>query len=83
MNLAGRVMKIGGKYAATSFGVSFIAFAIVSSIIIVSSASEAQSPFLYLCIFGGLFAGVPAILGVALVREHLAEKGRNRSVKRT
>jgi hypothetical protein len=41
MNLVGRGMKIGGKYAAVSVGVFFIAFAIVSAIIIVSSASEA------------------------------------------
>jgi hypothetical protein len=70
-------MKVSGKPFATSVGVFFIAFAVICAVLILSSAKESQSPFLYVCLFGGLFVGVPAILGIAVVRENLRNRSRH------
>ena len=70
-------MKVTGKPVATSVGAWFIAFAILCAVLLMPGAKHSQSPLLYLCIFGGLFVGVPAVLGVAVVLENLLKKGRS------
>jgi hypothetical protein len=69
-------MKVGGKPVPTGVGVFFIAFGVLCAVLLPPRATESHSPFLYVCIFGGLFVGVPAILGVAVVRENLRNKSR-------
>lgn len=65
-----RVMKVTGKPIRTSVGLFFIGIAIVSAISILPGAKSAQSPFLYVCILGGLFVGIPAALGIGIVLEN-------------
>ena len=67
-------MKVSGKPVATSVGVFFIAFAVVLAAVLLPGAKYSRSPFLYVCILGGLFVGIPAILGIAVVRENLRNK---------
>jgi hypothetical protein len=70
-------VKVTGKPVATSVGVWFIAFAILSAVFLVPGAKNSESPFLYLCIFGGLFVGVPAVLGIAVISENVLKRGRS------
>jgi hypothetical protein len=63
-------MKVTGKPVWTSVGLFFIGFALLSAILILPGAKGAQSPFLCICIFGGLFVGIPAALGIAVVLEN-------------
>ena len=69
-------MKVGGKPVPTGVGVFFIAFGVLCAVLLMPGAKESHSPFLYVCIFGGLFVGVPAILGVAVIRENSRNKSR-------
>ena len=69
-------MQVTGKPVGTSVGVFFIAFAVLCAVLLMPGAKESQSPLLYVCIFGGLFVGVPAILGIAVIHENLHKKGR-------
>jgi hypothetical protein len=34
---------------------------------------------MYVCIFGGLFLGIPAVLGIAIVYEYLHRAGASRN----
>jgi hypothetical protein len=63
-------MKVTGKPVRTSVGLFFIGLAVVGAIFVLPGAKEAQSPFLYICIFGGLSVGIPAALGIAVVLEN-------------
>jgi hypothetical protein len=63
-------MRVGGKPFPTSVGVFFIGFALLAAVAVLSGAKEAQSPFLFVCIFGGLFVGIPAALGIGVVLEN-------------
>jgi len=63
-------MKVTGKRVPTSVGVFFIAFALVAAALLLPGAKSAQSPVLYVCIFGGLFVGIPAVLGIGVVLEN-------------
>jgi len=63
-------MKVTGKPVPTSVGFFFIGFAVVAAIAILPGAKGAQSPFLFICIFGGLFVGIPAALGIGVVLEN-------------
>ena len=65
-----RVMKVTGKPVPTSVGVFFIGLALLAAAFVLSGAKEAHSPILYVCIFGGLFAGVPGVLGIGIVVEN-------------
>jgi len=75
-------VKVSGKPVATSVGVFFIAFAVICAVLLIPSAKESHSPSLYLYIFGGLFVGVPAILGIAVVRENLRDRRRDQTTRR-
>ncbi len=66
-------MKVSGKPLFTSVGVFFITFAVVCAGFLLSGLKQSRSPYLYVCIFGGLFVGIPAILGIAVVRENLQD----------
>lgn len=70
-------MQVTGKPVATSVGVFFIAFAVLAAVLLLPGAKESRSPLLYMCILGGLFVGVPAILGIAVVHENLHKKSRS------
>ena len=74
LNETRRQVKVSGKPVATSVGVFFIAFAVVLAAVLLPGAKDSRSPFLYVCILGGLFVGIPAILGIAVVRENLRNK---------
>jgi hypothetical protein len=63
-------MKVTGKPVRTSVGLFFIGLAVVAAISILPGAKGAQSPFLYVCILGGLFVGIPAALGIGIVLEN-------------
>jgi predicted membrane-bound mannosyltransferase len=60
-------MKVTRKPVPTSVGIFFIGFAFLAAALIFPGAKEAQSPILYICIFGGLFVGIPAALGIGVV----------------
>jgi hypothetical protein len=51
-------------------GLFFIGFALLAAALILPGARGAHSPILYVCIFGGLFVGIPAALGIAVVIEN-------------
>lgn len=63
-------MKVTGKPVPTSVGIFFIGFALVAAVAVLSVAKGAQSPRLFVSIFGGLFVGVPAALGIGVVIEN-------------
>lgn len=63
-------MKVTGKPVPTSVGIFFIGFALLAGALILPGAKGAQSPILYVCIFGGLFVVVPAALGIGVVLEN-------------
>jgi len=63
-------MMVGGKPFPTSLGVFFIGLALLAAVAVLSGAKEAQSPSLFVCIFGGLFVGIPAALGIGVVLEN-------------
>lgn len=67
-------MKVTGKPVPTSVGVFFIAYALVAAVLILPGAKGAQSPVLYVCIFGGLFVGIPAAVGIGVVFENLRKR---------
>ena len=75
-------MRVTGKPVATSVGVFFIAFAVICAVLLMPGAKESQSPLLYVCTLGGLFVGVPAILGIAVVHENLYKKSRGQATRR-
>jgi hypothetical protein len=54
----------------TSVGIFFIGFALLAAAFIFPGAKGAQSPVLYVFIFGGLLVGVPAALGIGVVVEN-------------
>ena len=63
-------MKVIGKPVPTSVGLFFIGFALLAAVAILSGAKGAHSPILFVCIFGGLFVGIPAALGIAVLIEN-------------
>jgi hypothetical protein len=75
-------MKVTGKPVAAGVGVSFICLALIGAILILLGAKESQSPLLYICIFGGLFVAIPAVLGIAVVHEHLHSRNRGQTTGR-
>jgi hypothetical protein len=75
-------MKVTGKPVKPSVGMCFIGFAVINAILILRGMKGAASPILYICIFGGLFVGIPAVLGTAIVHEHLHDRTRNRFTRR-
>jgi len=67
-------MKVTGKPISTGVGVFFIAFALIAAVMVLPGARSSQSPLLYVCVFGGLFVGVPAALGIGVVLENLRKR---------
>jgi hypothetical protein len=67
-------MKVTGKPVPAVLVWCFIAFALISAIVVLPGAKESHGRFLYVCIFGGLFVGIPAVLGIAIVHEHLQNR---------
>jgi predicted membrane-bound mannosyltransferase len=63
-------MNVTGKPIPTSVGIFSIGFALLAAALIFPGAKEAQSPILYVCIFGGLFVGIPAAIGIGVVVEN-------------
>jgi hypothetical protein len=63
-------MKVRGKPVPTSVGVFFIGLALVAAALVLPDAKGAQSPVLYICIFGGLSVGIPAALGIGILLEN-------------
>jgi len=63
-------MKVTGKPVPTDAGIFFVAFALVAAAAVLSGAKDTQSPLLFIRIFGGLFAGVPAVLGIGVILEN-------------
>ena len=75
-------MNITGKPVSVGVGVGFIGFALICAILILPGAKGSQAPLLYIFIFGGLFVIVPALLGIAVVYEHLHNRSRGRTTGR-
>jgi hypothetical protein len=63
-------MKVTGRAVPTSLGFFLIVFAVVAAVAVLSGARGMQSPLLFVGIFGGLFVGVPAALGIGVVVEN-------------
>ena len=63
-------MKVTGKKIPTSVGAFFIGLALVVGVLMLPGAKESQSPLLYVCTLGGLFVGIPVIVGIAIVLEN-------------
>jgi hypothetical protein len=70
-------MKVTEKPIRPSVGVGYVALAVMSAILILPGANGSEAPFLYVCIVGGLFVGIPAVLGIAIVYEHLHRRTRS------
>lgn len=75
-------MQVTGKPVTTTVGVSFIGFAVLGAFLLIPGAKQSQSPLLYVGVLGGLFVGVPAILGIAVVRENLHKKKSGHATRR-
>ena len=72
-------MKIEWKSSRVQVGVLGILFSIVCAVLVLPGAKHAQSPVLYLLIFGGLFVGVPLAMAIGCLTGHLPVPGdRNR-----
>jgi hypothetical protein len=74
--LWGTGMKLGMNYkhydsGQLVVGVGFVAFAITSAIFLLPGATKSSSAVLYIIIFGGLFVGVPATLGLGIILTQL------------
>jgi hypothetical protein len=63
-------MKVTGKPVPTSVGIFLIALALVAAAAVLSGAKDARSPLLFMCIFGGLFVGIPGAFGIGVVLEN-------------
>jgi hypothetical protein len=63
-------MKVTRKPVPTGVGIFFIGFAHLAAAFVFLGVKGAQSPILYICIFGGLFVGIPAALGISVVVEN-------------
>ena len=63
-------MKATGKPVPVVLGWCFIAYAGIAALFVLPGANDSHSPILYVAIFGGLFVAIPAVLGIAIVREH-------------
>ena len=72
-------MKVAGKPVAASVGVWFIGLALIWAALIPHGMRGAESPFLFVCIFGGLFVAVPAVLGIGIVLENRRNRVRTTS----
>jgi hypothetical protein len=73
-------MRVGGK-PTVGIGVFCIGFALAGALLLLPGAGGSKSPFLYICIVGGLFVCIPAILGIAIVHEYLHNRSREQSAK--
>ena len=71
-------MQVTGKPIATSVGAGFLVLAILAAVLILPDAKNSQSPLLYVVILGGLFVGIPAILGIAVIRGNRMRNKLNR-----
>jgi hypothetical protein len=71
-------MKLFEKPANVQVGVFFIGFAALAGIFVLPGAGETTAPILYICVFGGLFVGIPAVLGGAIIAEHLNIRPKTR-----
>jgi len=74
-------MKVTGKPVTVGLGMWLIVFAVISAAAILSGAKDAESPLLFVGIFGGLFVLIPAVLGIGIVYEHL--RNRNHKIHTT
>jgi hypothetical protein len=75
-------MKVTGKPVRASVGVWFVGFALIMAILLLPGAKNSASPVLYVCIFGGLFVGVPAVLGVGVLYHNLHTGRHSHNAKR-
>jgi hypothetical protein len=69
-------MKLGMNYmhcdsGQLGVGVFFAAFAILGAILILPGTTKSSSAILYILVFGGLFVGVPATLGLGVILAQL------------
>ncbi len=63
-------MRVTGKPVRRSVGLCFIALALIAAVLVLQGAKESHASLLYVCIFGGLFVGIPAVLGIGVVLEN-------------
>ena len=71
-------MRVTGKPVRTSVGLCFIALALIAAGLVLPGAKESQEPLPYVCIFGGLFIGIPAALGIGIVLNNRRKLGTQR-----
>jgi hypothetical protein len=71
-------MKLFEKPVNIQVGVFFIGFAALAGVFVLPGARETTAPIFYICVFGGLFVGIPAVLGVAIITEHLRNRPENK-----
>ena len=51
-------------------GIFFVVLSVITGAIVIAGAKDAQSPVLFVCLFGGLFSGVPGALGIGAIVNH-------------
>jgi hypothetical protein len=72
-------MRVDLKSRRVQVGISGIVFAIVCAALVLPGAKNAQSPVLYVVLFGGLFVGLPLAMAIGCLTGHLPVRGeRNR-----
>lgn len=63
-------MNLLAPKARLQVGIFFIGYAAINAALVVARAKHAQSPALFICLIGGLFSIVPAVLGISLIVSH-------------
>jgi RsiW-degrading membrane proteinase PrsW (M82 family) len=81
-------MKLGMNYTHYDsgqlwVGVFAVAFALIGAILLLPGAAKPSSVVLYILIFGGLFVGVPATLGLGIILAQLKLRKNQHGRKET
>lgn len=71
-------MKIDLKSRRVQVGVLGIVFSLVCAWIVLPGARRAQSPTLYVIIFGGLSVGLPLAMAIGCLTGHLPVRGERK-----
>ncbi len=64
-------------------GVFFVAFAVTAAILLLPGAAKSSSAVLYIVIFGGLYVGVPAALGLGVILAQIKLRKNQHGGERT
>ena len=71
-------MKTDLKSPRLQTGILFIVFSVVMAAVVLPQARQAQSPVLFVIIFGGLSSGLPLAMGIGCLTGHLPVRGERK-----